>query len=200
VSTTTSDPSSQVTHRCVAYTSKGSRCRRTPILGAIVCSSHGGRAPQVRRAAAIRHEVSRWTDDMETVDPAQTMLRLLTVTLLRADQHRLELDRLVTEHGWHDAFVGEAMVATADGGTAKVGEYARQIAQWEFRERQYAAELAAKAVAAGLAERQVRVAERLGEQLVAYARALAGALGHDPDDERTITVIDGVLAELEAGR
>lgn len=182
---------------CGAKTRSGAPCKGAAIRGSDRCRMHvGGGA----RNAAIRAEVSRWTDDMETVDPAQTMLRLLTVTVLRADQHRLELDRLVTEHGWHDAFVGDAMVATADGGTAKVGEYARQIAQWEFRERQYAADLAAKAVAAGLAERQVRVAERLGEQLVTYARALAGALGHDPDDERTITVIDGVLAQLEAGR
>lgn len=40
--------------RCTATTRAGSRCKRAPIPGGYVCKLHGGGAPQVRRAAALR--------------------------------------------------------------------------------------------------------------------------------------------------
>jgi hypothetical protein len=46
------DPSPR---RCTATSSRtGERCRAHPVLGATVCVAHGGRAPQVRAAAARR--------------------------------------------------------------------------------------------------------------------------------------------------
>ena len=45
----------RVSGQCYAKTkSTGQRCRQAAILGGSVCRLHGGRAPQVRRAAAIR--------------------------------------------------------------------------------------------------------------------------------------------------
>lgn len=44
------------TRRCVAKSSRtGERCQKWAIRGSTVCGSHGGRAPQVRRAAAARN-------------------------------------------------------------------------------------------------------------------------------------------------
>jgi hypothetical protein len=41
--------------RCTARSSRtGEPCRRFPVRGATVCPSHGGRAPQVQRAAELR--------------------------------------------------------------------------------------------------------------------------------------------------
>jgi hypothetical protein len=41
--------------RCTAVSSQsGERCRNRPIRGGLVCSTHGGSAPQVRAAAAVR--------------------------------------------------------------------------------------------------------------------------------------------------
>jgi hypothetical protein len=41
--------------RCTAHSARtGQPCRRWAIYGATVCPSHGGRAPQVRKAAAER--------------------------------------------------------------------------------------------------------------------------------------------------
>jgi hypothetical protein len=42
--------------RCVGESSqkRGQRCRNRPIRGAVVCSTHGGNAPQVKAAAAAR--------------------------------------------------------------------------------------------------------------------------------------------------
>lgn len=40
--------------RCRGHRGDGSRCKRWAIRGGFVCPSHGGRAPQVRRAAERR--------------------------------------------------------------------------------------------------------------------------------------------------
>lgn len=55
--------------RCRAHRSNGEPCKRPPIRGGTVCSSHGGRAPAVRAAAGRRlaeqeatREVVRLTD------------------------------------------------------------------------------------------------------------------------------------------
>ncbi|MCA1586568.1 MAG: hypothetical protein LC791_17960 [Acidobacteria bacterium] len=45
---------------------QGARCQRAPILGGTVCHYHGGAAPQVQKAAALRMA--------ELVDPAITRL------------------------------------------------------------------------------------------------------------------------------
>lgn len=166
----------------------GKPCRNYAICGGTVCTAHGGKAPQVRNKAAVRYAVAQWTDDMPVADPGETLLRLMTVSLLRAEQHRAELDRLVTEHGWVHAFVGESYVVGDDGKTRKVGEFARQLAQWEARERHEAADLAVKAVAAGLAERQVRMLEQHVELVADALRAAVVAAGLNPEQQSEVIV------------
>src|SRR5512133_2061963 len=61
--------------------------------------------------------------------------------------------------------VGEIEIPTKHGGY-KAGEYIRGLAQLEAQERDRCANFATKAVAAGLAERTVRVAERQGQLMV----------------------------------
>ena len=40
--------------RCRGHRKNGARCTRWAIRGGFVCPTHGGRAPQVRRAARLR--------------------------------------------------------------------------------------------------------------------------------------------------
>lgn len=40
--------------RCTAHRKNGQQCRKWAILGGTVCATHGGAAPAVRRAAALR--------------------------------------------------------------------------------------------------------------------------------------------------
>lgn len=56
------DPSTTEARRCTAHRKNGDRCKRAPIRGGAVCRFHGGAAPQVQKAAAIRLA--------ELVDPA----------------------------------------------------------------------------------------------------------------------------------
>lgn len=43
-----------MTPRCRAHNRAGAQCGLAPIHGAVVCQVHGGRAPQVKAAAARR--------------------------------------------------------------------------------------------------------------------------------------------------
>jgi hypothetical protein len=81
------DPSPTKTHRpkgpngCVG---NGGKCKAHPMKGCEVCVSHGGKAPQVRKKAAVRHEVMSWglTDQLE--DPSEVLLRLVAQSSRRA--------------------------------------------------------------------------------------------------------------------
>ena len=50
---------------CTAHTTAGRPCRNWSIRGGRVCRAHGGRAPQVKRAAAARLVKARLTLAME---------------------------------------------------------------------------------------------------------------------------------------
>jgi hypothetical protein len=92
------------------------------------------------------------------VDPGEVLLRLVTQSAARAQRYASELEALVDEEGLAAAMVGEIEIPTKHGGY-KAGEYIRGLAQLEAQERDRCANFATKAVAAGLAERQVRRAE-----------------------------------------
>ncbi|MGH9288075.1 MAG: hypothetical protein ACRD0V_07280 [Acidimicrobiales bacterium] len=89
---------------------------------------------------------------------------------------RADLDRVFTTGGVA-ALVGRTYSAAHDGSLYATGEAIRGLAQLEAQERDRCAGMAAKAVAAGLAERQVRLAERHGEMIADVLRAVLA----DPD-------------------
>jgi hypothetical protein len=69
------------------------------------------------------------------------------------------------------------MDATKDGYLYATGEQNRGLADLEAKERDRCANFAAKAITAGLAERQVRLAERQGELIVQVLTAVFDDLG-----------------------
>lgn len=71
-----------ITRQCTARsTTSGERCRKSAILGGTVCTSHGGKAPQVRRKAALRLQ--------ELIDPAiGTLAREMVQADKSADRQR----------------------------------------------------------------------------------------------------------------
>lgn len=144
--------------KCIYGAGKGERCNAWPVKGATVCVAHGGNAPQVRAKAAVRAEVMAWGLGDAHIDPAETLLRLLSQSAARAQRYADELEEMVAE----SPTLRQALVAQAYGEFGPVGDFVRGLVQLEAQERDRCANFAARAIAAGLAERQVRLAERQG--------------------------------------
>lgn len=159
-------------------------CKRDAIAGATVCRSHGGGAPQVAAKAAVRAEVLRWGLGTADVDPGEILLRLVSQSAARAQRYADELEALTAEHEQ----LRDALVREAHGEFGPVGEYARGLVVLEAEERDRCAGFAAKAVAAGLAERQVKLAERHGALIADVLRAVLAdpALALSAEQRRAI--------------
>lgn len=67
--------------RCRAHRSNGEPCRKYAVIGATVCDRHGGRAPQVKAAAARRVSLAEAMLEVERRSPVE----ILADTLHAAD-------------------------------------------------------------------------------------------------------------------
>lgn len=157
-----------MSRKCAGRRSDGNPCGNPPIRGATVCRSHGGAAPQVRAKAAVRAEVQAWGLLAADVDPGEQLLRLIAQSAARVERYAAELEALVAE----SPSLRAALVAQAWGEFGPTGEYIRGLVRLESEERDRLASFCIKAVAAGLAERQVRVSEELGRQVAEVLSAI----------------------------
>lgn len=159
--------------KCTAKSGAGNPCKLNTVRGALVCHKHGASAPQVKAKAAVRAELMSWGLDAPTVDPGETLLRLVSQAAARAQRYATELELLVEESPeLRDALVAETWIPTENAGSYKAGEYIRGLVVLEAQERERCANWAAKAIAAGLAERTVRIAERQGALMAEFLRAV----------------------------
>lgn len=150
-------------HKCKGRKKNGSPCGSWAIRGSMVCAQHGGMAPQVRAKAKVRAELESWGLGETTLDPGEVLLRLLSQATWRAERYSLAISEQVERHGLHEALVGDRFVVDPNTGSLiKIDEFIRGLAQLENAERDRAAKFAEMAIKAGLAERQVRLAERQG--------------------------------------
>jgi hypothetical protein len=97
-----------------------------------------------------------------------------------AETAREDLDRIFNTGGVA-ALVGNAYGAAQDVGVYVTGEAIRGLADLEAKERERCANFASKAVAAGLAERTVRVAERQGQLMVEMVQAALREVDLSPE-------------------
>lgn len=140
---------------------------------------------QAEAAAALMAELDGQADEDEgrsppAVDAARSMLAQVLAT------------------GGVAALVGRTRAGDGSGGTVETGEQIRALAALEQSERKLAADLAAKAVAAGIAERQVRLAERAADLMVAIVAGTLRELGQDADDARVSAVVEGQIVRVLA--
>jgi hypothetical protein len=91
-----------------------------------------------------------------------------------------ELQELVDTEGLTAAVMGEINIPTRNGSYV-AGEYVRTLARMEAEERDRLASFASKAVAAGLAERTVRIAERQGQLMVEMVQAALREVDLSPE-------------------
>lgn len=164
-------------HGCTGRSKQraGQPCDAWPVRGTDKCPVHSGKPLEKLKAeGAVRLEVERWglNAQVTLADPGTVLLRLVTQSAHRAEMLAAELEAKVAEApGLRDALVGDSY-----GEFGKVGEYVKGLARLEAEERDRCAGFATKAIAAGLAERQVRLAERQGVLLVQVLREAVALL------------------------
>lgn len=169
--------------KCSRNRADGQPCGANAVRGTDPksCRRHAGKSlAKVRAEVAVRETVVAWGLGDTKTDPGELLLRLVTQAAIRADAYAHELERIVDEQ---DGDLRKALTGTswASGGEGsepvKTGEYVRALTQLEASERDRAASFATKAIAAGLAERQVRMAERQGELAAQFVHAVLADLG-----------------------
>lgn len=170
--------------KCTGHNGAGQPCAKWAIKGGTVCHKHGGRAPQVKAKAAVRAELMTWGLDSPLVDPGETLLKLVSQAATRAQRYAAELEDMVAEHD----NLRDVLVREAYGEFGPVGEYVRGLVVLEAQERERCANWATKAIAAGLAERQVRLAERQGALIADTLRSIMGdpTLGLSDEQRRAM--------------
>lgn len=168
--------------KCTRKRADGENCGANAVKGTEPqsCRRHVGKSlAKVRAEVAVRQEVLAWGLGDTKTDPGELLLRLVTQAAIRADAYARELERVVAEkEDLRKALTGDSWTSGGEGSEpVKTGEYIRALTQLEATERDRAANFATKAIAAGLAERQVRLAERQGELAAQFVHAVLEDLG-----------------------
>jgi hypothetical protein len=157
--------------RCTARNRSGERCRRAPTPGALVCSMHGGRAPQVIAAARTRVVEAQAARQLRaegyepTVDPVEELLSLGAEVTALKDVLRARVADLSD-----DAWVTTSKLAVEDV-RALVRAYERALDRCE--------RTLTNMLRLDLDSRQVRIAERQAEVMVQAVEAALAAVGDD---------------------
>jgi hypothetical protein len=173
-----------IPRQCTAKSARtGLRCRKFAIHGGTVCDRHGGRAPQVKRAAARRVAVEKARKLILTPepvdDPIEKLLELAADAVALKDalkSHVEELERVGTNPGdrW-----GEQVRPELDA-------YLRSLRECE--------RVLASIARLDLQERMVRLDEARAELVVQVIERVLRRAGVDP---KVIDVRSSVARELE---
>lgn len=161
---------------CNGTTRTGNPCGNRPIIGGTVCRMHGGSAPAVKARAAERkqQDVAKRAlmalGEPEPIDPAQALLDLIAwkygeVRWLRDKVQAVKDELLVWGATEHREGVGPEGPISVTTDRAQPNVWWSLLRQAEDQLSEYAS----KALRAGVAERQIRLAEGQGA-------AIAGAV------------------------
>ena len=161
--------------QCIATSRRsGQRCKRPALVGATVCSKHGGSAPQVKAAAARRVEAMKATAALARIgarvegDPIVLLLDVIAYQAGLVAYWRGRVEQIAEgDLTWGTTYV------LLDEAQAKLVRYC------------------AEALKAGMAERQVRLAEQQGALMDVLLRGVLA---------RMLDVVVETLARLGVGR
>jgi hypothetical protein len=152
---------------------------------------HGGKNPAVAAAAARRLEAAELTREVERLGlvvnttPVQAMLDALNrayadVLVLGAKVAQLEPE------SWSQLDVSSRF------------EKPSVLVELYWRALDRYASVADSCAQRGIEAAAVGLAHSYAQQLLAFTRALVSGLGHDPDDQRVVALVQEKLREVEA--
>ena len=193
--------------QCTAKNRRGEPCGRAPIKGATVCYVHGGRAPQVKAAAARRLAAQAAEQAVRTlglaadISPTEALLEEVRWTAGHVAWLRSRVQELEQHGGEPDPLVWGVTRVKEGGDDYGTTSEAKPSIWYELyaRERTHLIKVCDAAIRAGVEERRVRLAEQQGDLLALAIRQILEAFGLG-DDPRVATIVPGVLREIGAGR
>jgi hypothetical protein len=184
-------------------------CKKYAIKGGTVCNMHGGTVARTRIKAAIRYEIESWKLGDSVDDPGTVLLRLITQSRRRADLYASLLEEAFAGTGTSTAdpggillpkgvaaLIGHKYTLNKDGERIPVEETVRGLVILEAEERDRCAGFCIKAIAAGLAERVVRLQER--EATLAHEALLAGLDAAGITGQTRMQVLAGTASHLRS--
>lgn len=171
----------EVRRRCRAHNRHGEQCHRAPIIGGNVCATHGGRSPNAKKGAANRMAEAKARAILETlgqpvkVNPVEALTSLIHWTAGHVEYLRLK----VQETSPGDLVWGEAehrdKTGGEDWGTTTVEKAGANVwLKLYNEERDRLANYCTKAIDAGIAEREIRLAEQQGRLVAEAIRRILG--------------------------
>jgi len=175
-----SDPMDK--RRCTARSRSGEQCRRAPVAGALVCSMHGGKAPQVKAAARTRvieasaaRQLRADGYESTTINPVEELLRLGSEVVAFKDIPRARVADL-DDSAWLTA-----SKLNVDDVSALVRAYERSLDRCE--------RTLANMLRLDLEARQVRIAEHDAEVVWQATMTALEAIGASTNAERFRAVL-----------
>lgn len=189
---------------CTGTNRNGDPCRRAPIVGGSVCWTHGGSAPQVRRAAEARHAAAlAGLDAVRAVElfggrrdvhPAAALLELVQRKAAEVEYWRARVSLLPEADITYGVTKEEFGVDRGEDKDITTREYKPNILYSMLRQaEQDLASYCAASLKAGVDAAMVSLAQEQGLRIVAIMRAVLAdvrlQLGAGGD------VVDRVLLE-----
>ncbi|TSI12643.1 HGGxSTG domain-containing protein [Brevibacterium aurantiacum] len=177
--------------RCWAKSRRsGNQCQNRPIKGSSHCRMHGGSTRVAKEAAARTVEQEKLTrvarrlgTPHTDLDPAQALLDLVASKAGEVEwlRHQVELLETDGELWWGTTKHTEGV--NSQGMIDETTTEARQHIVYTLlhKAQDQLARYAGETLKAGVDERQVRIAERTGEQFEAVITALLPAIGATPE-------------------
>ncbi len=187
----------------------GEQCQLPAIKGGAVCRVHGGSAKRIAAKAAVRAELMHWglDDEAQREDAGEVLLRLMTQSSNRVKFYSelLEQQYAKAAEGQENtelptginALIGHEYALDHDGTKVPVKEAIRALVELEGIERDRCATMASKAVAAGLAELEVRLHIRQQEMLAEVLRAVISDPALELPEHKQALVPDLIRRRLE---
>jgi hypothetical protein len=182
---------------CRGHTNAWQDCTQWRIRGGKVCKTHGGSAKQVKAAAKRRLGEERARTAVATyglpveIDPGTALLEEVSrsaghVRWLRDVVQELDADALVWGEKTTSHQSGQSVEGPVDVTTNVSAAGVNVWLELYLKERDHLRKVCTDALKAGIAERQVQLAEQAGERAGQWLRASLDVLGLSDEDMRRV--------------
>lgn len=173
--------------------STGKPCTRPVVKGANRCRFHGGAAPQVKAAAKRRLAVEQAAEALKTfglprtVDPRDALLEEVYRTAGAVDWLHQQVQALTPDEViWGRTEQVERQAGEFPGTDTTFSAQAHAWVRLWQEERRHLVAVTKAAIAAGIEERKVRIAEQQGALLADVIRRILADLSLSPEQQARV--------------